>query len=130
VSRSVTQNVDLHYISMVQMSQMLQATQRHPAVLKVCVKILLCLSVDVARARFSPKGAEETLLYIKELSKQIGVCLQSSMRLSRWMRKHLRPFDGSSLLAQPCVWSFEEMPEHVEDGKDGVRDPRPNSRLY
>lgn len=67
-SRSLNENVDLHYVSMIQMSQMLVATRNYVGALAVFCKIFLCLSVTISRAKFSP--AQNSLSV--ELKKQTG----------------------------------------------------------
>jgi hypothetical protein len=114
-SRSLWHNLDLHYIAMVQMCNMLLATRRVSAALKVWVKILLTLSATICRAKYTPGQAVD--VYAHEVSKQISLALHNSQRLSKWIQRHPKPFLSAPLKTYDCVWGFEE----VED------EPDPNS---
>ena len=80
-SRSLNENIDLHYVSMIQMSQMLVATRNYIGALAVFCKIVLCLSVTITRAHACT--AENTLTH--ELKKQSALALSCASRLTEWV---------------------------------------------
>ena len=92
-SRSINENIDLHYICMIQMSQMLIATRRYQGAMKVFVKLLLCLSITLVRSAYCT--ARNSLP--EELKKQVLVrfYLPSPLLLSPPL------FSSSPLLSPP-----------------------------
>merc|ERR1711871_528223 len=104
------------------MAQMLLATQRLAAALKVHVKIILSLSVSVARTRFVNPGAGYD--FLTELDSQVGLALSTGQRQAKWIRRHLPPFAGNSLISSvsPAVWMVEDLPENSKGNIDGSQD--------
>lgn len=75
-ARTLTDNVDLHYVATVQMSQLLLAVKRSFAASKSYAKTLFTLSVIINRSLFNPEDVQA------KLSEETGVYLLSLFYVS------------------------------------------------
>lgn len=107
-SRSLNENIDLHYVSMIQLSQMLVATKNFNGALAIFCKILLTLSVTIQRSFYCNAGFANSKLDV-ELKKQMSAAFNCSGRLTKWVQLHNGPLhDQPAPIFRLPIWWFEE----------------------
>jgi len=107
VSRSLTDNTDLHYIAGSQLSQLLLAVKRHAAASKSYAKGVLTLSLLVNRSIFSPGDFHDKLL--SETFWHIGEGLVAGTKDVEWVKLHFGPVSlNERTTAGYASWSFED----------------------
>lgn len=122
VSRSMTDNTDLHYIACSQLSQLLLAVKRHAAASKSYAKGVLALSLLVNRSIFAPGDVHSKLL--SETLWHIGEGLVAGTKDVEWVKLHFGPLSlNERTTAGYASWSFEdaesERVHSLDDDDDG-----------
>lgn len=107
VSRSLTDNTDLHYIACSQLSQLLLAVKRHAAAAKSYAKGVIALSLLVNRSIFAPGDNHSKLL--SETFWHIGEGLVAGTKDVEWVKLHFGPLSlNERTTAGYASWSFED----------------------
>ena len=107
VSRSLTDNTDLHYIACSQLSQLLLAVKRYAAASKCYAKGVLALSLLVNRSIFAPGDVHSKLL--SETFWHIGEGLVAGTKDVEWVKLHFGPLSlNERTTAGYASWSFED----------------------
>eukprot|EP01038_Epipyxis_sp_PR26KG_P007843 gene7843-10650_t len=109
ISRSLVDNMDMHYIATSQMSQILLSVKHSYAATKSYAKTMICLSAMLMRALYNPEVAQQRIgdQTNKELSLGLIACSKDII----WIKKHYGPIKlHESLSPGLALWSFEDMP--------------------
>lgn len=108
--RSLADNMDLHYVSMLQFSQMLTAVKRSHASAKAYSKTLLVLTVMIDREVFNFNSNFNYKLS-EDLHKHTSSAMQASSKEVEWVKLHLGPTVlHERVVAGYAVWSVEDLP--------------------
>lgn len=108
LARTLPNNMDLHYVSNVQMAQMLAAVKRGNAACKSYAKTLMVLSVLANRAIFNEIYFEGKLL--EDMAKHTSQALFNSNKEIDWVKLHLGPTVlHERVAAGYASWSFEDI---------------------
>ena len=111
LSRSIIDNMDLHYISTAQMSQLLLAAKRDRASAKWFGKCLMVLGAMANRLHFEPsdtRAVTQEKIW-GELGRASSQALQGSSRCTTWMKHHLGPVVLTEApVSGFAYWNFED----------------------
>jgi len=106
-SRSMEECLDLHYLSMSQLSQILSSVKRNFAAARSYSKTLLTLSAVINRAFYSPESLNPQLR--DECWRHLSQAMNASEKQLTWVKLHLGPLTlNEKVSAGYASWSFEE----------------------
>ncbi|KAJ1427662.1 hypothetical protein B484DRAFT_450245 [Ochromonadaceae sp. CCMP2298] len=106
-ARTLTDNMDLHYVASAQLSQLLLAVKRSFAATKSYAKCLFTLSALINRSLFNPEDVQAKLS--EEILRQVGQALTAGARDVPWVKLHFGPVSlNERVTAGYASWSFEE----------------------
>eukprot|EP01035_Chromulina_nebulosa_P023525 gene23525-30496_t len=106
-SRSMEECLDLHYLSVAQLAQILGSVKRYYTAARTFSKALLTLSAVVNRAFYSPESLNAQ--FRDEVFKHLSQALHSSERQLSWVKWHLGPVRLNERgVPGYSSWSFEE----------------------
>lgn len=111
LSRSIVDNLDLHYIATLTMAQGLMASRCFDPCTMWYTKALMCLSSACNRTQHTPKGIKQVCFHKVETEMQMQVekSIMASSRELRWEKEHLGAlYLTESVTSGYAYWSFEE----------------------
>lgn len=122
MSRSLVDNVDLHYVACAQMSAMLMSCKKTFAACKSLCKTLMVLCVMLNRSLFNPETAAQLKL-ADEMIRQTTQAMLASSKDVFWVKKHFGAFSlNERLQAGYATWSFEDGPNVKIDESKMITD--------
>ena len=125
LSRSLIDNLDLHYIATIQMAQVLSSSRCFDSSTMWFTKALMCLTAMCNRIQNTPEAIRDACFRKVEI--EMGILVERSIIASskdiKWEKEHLGPlYLTESVTSGYAYWSFEE--EFEKKPKEAPPPPR------